>query len=279
MDHILINTSQALAIVFPSGYADADNVLVTITRADGTTLVVNAAATKDVTVTGRYTYAPAPQSELDSLTVKWAASFGGVAQNFLTFAEIVGGHLFTVTEARSFGDMELANATTYTNEKIRAKRAEIAELFEDACGVGFFPRYGRETLDGSGTDTLSVAKGRVRRLISVTVGGVPVTGLDLAAIVAYPTGRLVRTAGWTAGNRNVVIAYEYGWPAPPGEVSGAALALARYELVNSDIADRAITLSNDLGTVRLSTPGARFPTGLPTVDSVLARYDERTFLA
>jgi hypothetical protein len=76
----------------------------------------------------------------------------------------------------------------------------------------------------------------------------------------------------------VVVAYEYGWPTPPADVSRAAMILARYELVSSDISDRMVSFSNDLGEVRLSVPGNKYPTGIPIVDATLARYDETDLL-
>lgn len=276
-DHVLRQTKATIEIVVSLGYADVEPVTFTVKRADGTTLT-SGNATKDNAVTGRYFFDLAPQTELDSLTITWTGTFGGVSQTFTTFVEIVGGHIFSVAQARAYGDKELNSATKYPESTIRTKRVEISELFEKECGVSFFPRFHRETLDGSGTDVLRVSKTRVSRIIALTVDGAAVTGLDLSAVIVYPSGKLVRSAGWRVGNRNVVIAYEHGWTSAPGEISDAGLALARYELVNSDVTDRAITVSNDLGTVRLSTPGAKFPTGLPIVDSTLVRYDERAVI-
>jgi hypothetical protein len=67
--------------------------------------------------------------------------------------------------------------------------------------VQFIPRYGRDTMNGSGTNVIWLGTGRARRverLISAKVDGV---AQDLSGLVVYPNGRVVRRSGVrTAGS-------------------------------------------------------------------------------
>jgi hypothetical protein len=273
---ILKGTNALLEQVFSAGDATG-NVTVTVTRADGTTLSTGTATHGTV---GQYTYVVAPQTELDYLTVTWSGTWGGVVNTITSYAEIVGGVLFPLSDLRSFGDQVLSDTVKYTDETLRESREQITDDFEDICQCSFIPRYGRDVLDGTGNCRIWLTHKRVRRIISASVDGVALS--DLTILKPYPTGRLERTNGtWGSGvlnSQNVVVAYEYGWPSPPAGISRAAKTLARYELVSSDISDRMVSFSNDLGEVRLSVPGNKYPTGIPIVDATLSRYDETDLL-
>lgn len=91
---------------------------------------------------------------------------------------------------------------------------------------------------------------------------------------------MYRAAGWggtagIGGYQNVVVEWERGFSVTPEPIKRAALALAHYELISSEITDRMVSFANELGTVRLSTPGKWTPTGIPLVDATLMRYDKR----
>lgn len=274
ISQILKNTAATLQVTFSVGDASG-SVTVTVTRADGTAIATGAATTHPGPV-GVYTYALAPQTELDSLTATWSGTFGGVVQSVQTFAEIVGGYLFTLSDIRAFGDRTLANSTTYPDADLREARERITDMFQDVTQTSFVPRYARDTLDGTGTSRIWLLRKRPRRIIAATVDGTTLS--DLTILKPYPTGRLERTTGlWGTGilnRQNVTVSYEYGYSSPPADISRAAMTLARYELVSSDISDRMISFDNDLGSVRLSVPGRNYPTGIPIVDATLARYDE-----
>jgi hypothetical protein len=272
---ILKGTNALLEQVFSAGDATG-NVTVTVIRADGTTLSTGTATHGTV---GQYTYVVAPQTELDYLTVTWSGTWGGVVNTITSYAEIVGGVLFPLSDLRSFGDQALSNATTYPDENLREARERITDMFQDVCSCSFIPRYQRDTLDGTGNCRLWLTRKRPTRIINATVDAVVIS--DLTILKPYPTGRLERTTGiWSTGipRQNVIVSYEYGWPSPPADISRAAMILARYELVSSDISDRMVSFSNDLGEVRLSVPGNKYPTGIPIVDATLARYDETDLL-
>jgi len=68
-----------------------------ITKADGTTLVAPGTATTSGGV-GIRRYALAAQAELNLLKATWT----GATQTVVTYAEIVGAHLFTLADAKTF---------------------------------------------------------------------------------------------------------------------------------------------------------------------------------
>ena len=253
---------------------DPGTVTVTIIRADGTTLISAAATTKGGT--GIYRYALARQPELNLLKVVWT----GQAQTQTTWAEIVGEHLFSLASAKAF-DGGAIPASGVTDTEILEGRARIGDDFQEVCGVSFFPRYAREVLDGTGRGELQLANHRVLRLLSVNVAGVAQSlagfTLDPALGIVRRTSAYTYTGSFAAGAGNVIVEYVHGHPQVPGPVSRAALILARVQLVPSNVGDRATSISSDQGVISLATAGrGQFqPFGIPLVDSVLARYDER----
>jgi hypothetical protein len=274
---VLKNTGATLQETFSAGAADG-TVTVTLTHADGT----SAGSGSAIHGTGGvYTFALAPQAELDLLSVVWSGSWSGVAQSITSQVEIVGGLLFSVADARAFGDQTLNDTVKYPDDVIRAARERIADAFEQVCSVAFVPRYARDVLDGNGGYAIRVYHQRCNRVIAASINGVALTSGQLADITARQSGYLIRNSGawdWSFAGRNVVVAYEHGYPSAPPDIQRAALVLARYELVSNDISDRMIAFDSDLGQVRLSVPGRQYPTGIPIVDATLARYDESSLL-
>jgi hypothetical protein len=273
MDEILVNTAATLSVDFSAGAADG-SVTVTVTRDDGTVLVNAATAVHGAA--GSYSYALAPVSEIDQLTIRWAGSWGGVAQSVTTYAEVVGGLLFTLAELRDFGDGKLASSSEYPDSLLIAKRADVTGLFEQVCAVSFIPRYAKDTLEGRNRRVLRLAHRRPNRLLTVTVNGTALSSNERAQLDLYPDGRIDHPAYWPANlpRRNVVVAYEHGYKIAPARIKTAALTLARYELISTDLSDRTVSLSTDLGAVRLSVPGEKYPTGIPVVDAALIRFSE-----
>jgi hypothetical protein len=225
---------------------------------------------------GRYTYALQPQTDVASLTVEWAGEWAGVAQQIETAVEIVGSQLFTVAQLRDFDDRKLAS-TTYSDDLLAAKRDEITDFFEQVCNVSFIRRYSRDLIAGEYRRTAYLMRRRPVKLLTVEINGQALTSDEITEIVLYDSGKIERQGPFPynpVNGRNVIVGYEYGWPVPPARVVTAALVLARYELTTSDIGDRTLSVSNDLGVVRLSVPGEKYPTGIPVVDAELSQYDE-----
>ena len=169
---ILRGTAAALEVTLHVDGAptDADgDVTVTVTRGDGSTVVSAQTATKVATGVYRYALTPTQVAQVDRLTTTWTASLGGVAgQTFSQTYEVVGAHLFTEAEARTFdvtagGSPAMENQAKYPDVAIREARDRIAEQFEEICGVAFGTRYGVDVLDGDGASELLLDGHRVTK--------------------------------------------------------------------------------------------------------------------
>jgi len=276
-DHILVNTQATLEITFTSGDATGD-VTYIVTDAAGAT-VASGTATNE-TEPGRYTFLLAPQATVAELSIAWTGTWNSAVQTLTTTAEIVGAYLFNISEARAYDKGALASDTVYTDEAIRTARVGITDFFRQVTGMSFVPRYGRTVLDGDGGPELKVPASNLSEILSATVNGTALTPSELAEVTVYPEGILYRAAGWarssTSRRRNITVGYEYGHHQAPWDIHEAALMFLRYVMVPSDVSDRTITWTNELGTFRQAVPGEKYPTGIPAVDAALSRYPRRS---
>lgn len=256
-------------------------VTVAITDATGATVSAGNATHGG---TGVYTYVLPGQAALASLTVTWSATIGGTLVAETDYAEVAGGFLFSLTEARN-SDSSLASADKYPTADIIAARLEVEAECETICDRAFVPRYQRVLLDGTGSNELVLGDHDIRTIrtaaIAPTTGGVftSLTVAELAAVATTGDSVLRRTdyKVWTEGNSNVLVEYEHGLDAPPADLKRAALTRlrSRLNLARTAIPDRAISFSvADGGTYRIAVPDA-FKTGIPDVDAVYARYSLR----
>lgn len=247
--------------------------------ASGTATTGTGAAARSVAFTSTHT------ANLDRLTATWTSANYGAST---AIVEVVGAWLFTIVEAQTFDNSAVSNARpAITAAMIEEARVRILDEFEEKTGVAWVPRYRRDIHNGDGHPWLYLPTGRVRAIRSAeyrTFGAATWTALsvDELADLYYETwGRLHRESlgTFTSGSRNWRIAYEHGADGPTGDIKRAALMAARYELVPSSLTDRAISISNDMGTTNLFTPGissrGQAVHELPYVDRVLRAHDER----
>lgn len=182
----------------------------------------------------------------------------------------------TLAEIRALPN--LADVTKFPDAKLTAARDWFEAAFERYTAVSWVLRTVTETVSGDGGTTLLVSKmfPRTPTAVSLTSGGVATAfvAADLADLVVYDHGALVRLSRgtWPAGNRNVSITYQHGPPpgyadVPPADVKEAALMAIRDRLLNPD-PNRQFAVSTELGIVRNSTPGPRSPFGIQFVDEV-----------
>jgi hypothetical protein len=281
VQRILKNTSATLKRTFTvDGTAtDADgDVTVTITDAAGTEVV---AETNSTSVgSGVYTYLLAPQSNPSRLTATWSGSWSGVSQTVTDTVLVVGGHLFTEVEARAFHDAAMSSASTYSDAAIAEARDRITDTFSEVTGVAFVPTYEYETLEGTGGRVLYARWPRISDVLSASIGGTAQTASDLVAMRVPSNGIYHKGRLWplptTSDPRNVTVGYVHGWTTVPGQIKRAALTVLRYELVDSNIGDRTVSLTDEIGTIRVAQPGFRGAAyGIPAVDATLERYSER----
>lgn len=267
MDRRLINTLLTLTVQFEvdgeGTDPSPDEATVTVTRADGTVLVDEQAASDGANGLFTYTIAAIDNDRLDTLTASWTTALGTLE----TVTEVAGGFLFSISELQA----QLQTPGDFTTAQIVAVRTRVEETLEQLCGVAFVPRFRQITVSGTGTTT-ALLDPRTTAIRSVTIDGEAQTLEDLAY---SDTGLVYWPNRWTAGTSNIVIGYEHGYPYPPERVKAAALLLAKYWLIKGPIDDRATSIpAGDGGIIALSTPGMRGAyTGLPEVDATIEAYN------
>lgn len=277
---ILKASSTVVTATFDS---DPGSTTVSAVNLAGTEVLASTATggtgtTRTVTLSGAVT------ADLDTLTLTWATANLGDLE---TTHEVIGRFLFSVSEARAFDNAAMTSTAKYSTDAIEAARARITDEFEAICGVSFVPRYARLVLNGSGLAVLTLPRQQVTDVRSIEVrtsGSATYTAYtidELADVYVESWGELSReTLGtFTSGLRNVRVGFEHGYENLPLEIKRAALLALRYSLVESNISERAISISNDQGTTQLWTPGisgrgtAIHP--LPEVDRILRLYMQR----
>lgn len=209
----------------------------------------------------------------------WSYVAGNVEQTATTWFEAVGAHLFTLAEARSFDNGAMADQTRYPDRALREGRDLVSEHLDQLCGVSFVPRGARTVLDGSGEAGIWLPNVRTTQVVSASIGGTMLTDTEY---VLSNEGFLERVGGntWISGSQNVVVDYVHGYVVPPEPIKRAALVLLRNRLVASNVDDRAISFTDELGTRQLAVAGRRGqPTGIPDVDAAIAQYSDRAPVA
>ena len=192
---------------------------------------------------------------------------------------------FSLPELRALPDM--ADVVKYSDSRLTAAGDWIETLIEREVGTSFVARSVTDTLDGNCQEYdggLKLSKRYAQNVTAVTSNGVAFGGPALAEVSVRNGYAYRRTAGdytgfiaWDYGTRNIVVTYNAGYStSPPSDIKEAALQGARYRVLSTDdksgISDRALSISNEQGTIQLATPGTRFPTGLPEVDAVIVGW-------
>lgn len=248
-----------------------------VAREDGTALTA-ASVSGTAVSTGVYsaTITTTHTSQLDRLKVTWTGTAGSLAQTYTTELEVVGAHYATIPEIRD--EQGLDNTSSYPLHLIRRVRDAWANRVEDACGVAFVPRYERDVLCGDGTSVLALSHIRPLSLIAVTVDG---TSVSTSNFTLHDSG-MIEYEGSTfpisSTGPNVVVTYEHGFPNCPEDIHHEVLKAIRYELrrYKDPMATDVLSQTFENGaTVRYPVASAERPTGLPSLDAVLARYKFR----
>lgn len=274
MQQILRSTSSILSNTF---YVDevatnaTGSVTAAVYRDAGTLLGTYNASAAGTGAPGKYTFTLPAQTDLDVLTINWSGVLGGVTQTISTEVEIVDSFYASLTEIRGLDS--LSDTTKYTAAEVIEARQQAEGLFERFCGRRFVPRYARDILDGTGTDTIWLRHGDVQRIISVTEDG---TTLDTSGWKITSDGRVWRSSGTfsTATPANIVVTYEAGCKYVPADIKRAFGIYVRYLLLegNTRLPDRTLAYNADGVYVQMAQAGFNRPTGLPEVDSVLINH-------
>jgi hypothetical protein len=188
--------------------------------------------------------------------------------------------IFTTAELRAFDKGQLGNVVTYSDAALTSIEAEVREQFGEICGVQFIPKTETDYYtDASGTQTIYLP---FAKLISVSAAVI----YDYDGVAVSETldaTDLTRRAGglWSPrGERNVKLTFKHGYTAVPYAIKRAAMTIATYKLIPSDIYDRTTAMSDGTMTFSLATAGRRMGNGavqwfgIPAVDTVLEQYDQ-----
>jgi len=188
----------------------------------------------------------------------------------------------TLATVRSMEGM--ADSTVFDDAAINAAILEAALLIDDYTGTSWESATWSITVDGTNTSRLTLEdpfNGQKRILFPRSITSVTVDGTseltESAGWALFPEGFVLRDSGtfkYTKPGRNVVIAGTAGiTTTAPVDIALVARTLARQYTLDtvSRVDDRAVMMSTELGTIRLSQPGKRWPTGMPQLDAILNR--------
>ena len=270
MNRVLQNTPNVIYVEMYVGetLTDADGtVTVTVKNALGVTIATGN-ATNEPSSVGLYSFALPAQSQVSLLTVTWAGTFGGNAGSVIQEYQVVGKFLFSLADLRAMDGLD--NVTEFPTTKLISVRDEVNDLFIGYCHTAWGNTYRRQTIDTIYSDRVFTDRGPLTEVISVTCNGSAVTpsGFDRAGEIR---------GSFVPGFQNTVVEYVYGHETLDRFVSRAGLRLALYWLLNneSSIPDRARMLTTEWGTWQLTNATEDFITGLPEVDAILNRFNER----
>lgn len=294
---VLKRTPETIQVQFESDGAASDpgSTTIGIVNDVGTTVVASGTATGGATTAPRtYALTSTHTASLDRLAATWTTTNYGAQVSYI---EVVGAHLFSVSEAREFdppttvGTGALNSTTNYPTLLIEETRARITDEFERICGVSFVPRYDRAVVHGSGRAYQHVYTSQTPRHPALYLSSIrnietldttdmtwtAFTADELAEVQIEEGGVIRRASGeaFESGHGNIRVTYEYGLPVVPLAIKRAALTLCRYLLVPSNLSERTMQQSSQFGSIQLATAG-RYGDyyGIPSVDSVLDRYCE-----
>lgn len=287
MDRILKGSRSTISVTLYSGELATDSsvaVTIEVLRADGTAVVSAGTATDaGTTLDGKYefTLTPTHTANLDILTAKWTATLGGSVQVFTTNVEVVGGFYVSLAEIRAQKNLDITS--NHTTAELVAARQWFEETFERYTEVSWVPRYERLTLSGDGTSSLLLpvrkptAVRSVRDYTAATTYTSYTAG-ELADLGLEEWGEIHRLYGsgtFTAGNRNIVVELEHGYPYPTSDIKQAALVAIRDQILTTNSGNRVFGVQTQDGIIRTSTPGAGRPFGIPSVDAVAMARSHR----
>lgn len=280
MQRVLRDAPRTLTVQI----GDADGV--GVTDITGATLVLTDAAGATTTVTASHdntgavtaTLTAAQLGALGVYDVLWTVVRPGGTEHRRGQLEVVGAHLYDLAELRSLWD-DYADAELWPAEKLRQNRDAVEDIFDTWCTPSLRRRGRTVVLDGTWHGSFNYAAALelpdlyVHQIVSASMDGVALTTPELAQLVVYDTGHLVRKTGlWNRGFGNITISYEHGLDQVPNDVHDQAMRLARATLTTPGAPDRATSISNDAGSFRLTIAGKDGPTGYPEIDACMMRW-------
>lgn len=268
----IVGDPQPVQASFPA-VADGD-VLVTVTREDGTELAAGVVATDDGDGAYSFSLTSAMVARVDELTLVFSGAFSTIERTRTVYCQVAGSHYFEVSEVR---ELPLLDAS-YTDAMIIARRMAVEDQIEENCGfTAFVPRYAVERISADqwgSTTGLHLKDPWILEILSVTDDGEVIDPSEYSL-----NGRnLSRPAGWTYSPAGVVVRYVKGYSRYPAEdLRTAALEATRSTLLKqrrTGAAPQATQLTTEVGTLQIAIAGLRRPFGIPEVDAVVLNWAE-----
>ena len=281
MSHVLVNTGPTTRTLtwYVNGVAtDVGTVTVTVTDSAGNAIATDAATTNNAD--GTYDYDLAIQTQVKDLTFVWADD--DTTQTITEHVEVVGAHLFTIAELRTFHGSDLASTSTYPTDDLAQVRADVTDEFETICGVSFIPRYHRQSVAGNLGTSVWVSKNNPTTMLDATDGSATLTPADFTAdpvlpVFHYTNG--VLSAATKSDPFNITVGYRHGYEQVPPEIKQAALIVAHQRLVantqGTGVPYRATTWTDSTGTFQAYAANDKTGRwyGMPEVDNALRRHN------
>jgi hypothetical protein len=197
-------------------------------------------------------------SEVDLLTAVWSDG----DSSYTTYAEVVGSFVTSLKAIKKkFGQAA-------DDDDVNEKREIATRNIESACGVAYRARYGKATLEGTGTHELLLSSPQLLRVLNLSVDGEALSDDELDALTVHRVGAIVRDARWPEG-ASIEVAYVHGYESfPPAALPVRDLAAYLLTPSPTDWDERATAVSTDQGSYSIVVPGVRgavFP--LPNVNA------------
>lgn len=212
--------------------------------------------------------------KLDTYSVVWTGSAGGVERTWRDSFELVGAFIIAPADIRHFNSA-FADATKFPTADLEQCRDEIEEILEQNGMCAFRPRGVRLVLSGRGrTNRLVLPITDIQEVYSVSVYGV---ALDVTKL-SYLGNAIERTdyEEWPRGFANIAVHCAYGYVNVPAAIRKAALILAKERVVPaSQISARATATTIGDQTYRITIAGRDGFTGIPDVDSAVDQFGRR----
>lgn len=186
------------------------------------------------------------------------------------YLQLVGSHLFTLSELRS-SDEAIADTARFTDDYLSAIRDAVDDEFSMICNRSFtvHGEYEAVTLLGSNFYLWNFDP---QEVYMAEVDG---TLIDSSTLTLEPDGE----GTYSGTGDTLIIYYSYGMRAVPNDVKRAAIIRARNLAYSIDtgIPDRATSFQmGEGGFFSLATAGKNgSETGIPDVDAILRRYTLR----
>jgi hypothetical protein len=248
---------------------DPTSVAVTVTNADGDTLTAPAvtdpapaAGIVEITLT-----ADDHLDQLSTLTVVATGIVDDLTQRASAVVDVVGASYVTIAELR--GEPDMGDAVRIPKQLLAAIRDELEARIEEYLGYAMVPRYwaGQATVRPDGL--LEVPWPRLRTIRSISIDGVAGDPADCS--LPRPGGSVVLYGPGVPVGAVVTLGVEHGDDAPDGRLVRELKGAVRREvLARASRAPRdALSQTADGTTTRFSFAGARRPTGIPSLDTLL----------